>query len=86
MLRASPAPFGGNEYEGHMTQPYGSFWDTDDDSDAFDRECEEWGRRDWGSWLKANLSFPFEVKREEDMEENPFDPDDGPNPRKGTGT
>ena len=39
-------------------QPYDSSWDESDDTDAFDRKCEEWAKRDWGSWLRKNLSFP----------------------------
>ena len=61
-----------------MTQPCDSSWDTGDDGDTFDRKCQEWEGRDWQSWLKTHLAFPFEVKREEDMVENPFDADDGP--------
>ena len=60
-----------------MTQPYDSSWDKSDDADVFIRKCEEWEARDWCSWLGESLSFPFEVKRQEDMVENPYDPDDG---------
>jgi len=62
-----------------MTQEYDSTWDSDsDDGEAFDVKYAEWEKRDWESWLEKNLAFPFEVKREEDMEENPFDPKRGP--------
>jgi Calcium binding len=62
----------------NIADKYDSSWDTDESGDAFDRKCEEWERRDWAAWLRENLSFPFEVKREEDMDENPFDPSNGP--------
>ena len=62
----------------NMAQPYDNSWDSDDDSAVFERKCEEWENREWDSWLKANLIFPFEVKREEDMEENPYNPNNGP--------
>jgi len=62
-----------------MTAEYDSSWDSDDDEgDAFARKCEEWRRRNWMAWLSEKLSFPFEVKRAEDMEENPFDHAHGP--------
>ena len=61
-----------------MTQPYDSSWDRSKDADVFVQKCDEWEKRDWCTWLKENLSFPFEVKRMEDMVENPYDPDDGP--------
>ncbi|MBI1987818.1 MAG: hypothetical protein HYS70_05675 [Nitrospinae bacterium] len=61
-----------------MTEHYDSAWDGDYDDDAFDRKYEEWRRRDWMTWLSEKLSFPFEVERKEDMEENPFDPGRGP--------
>jgi hypothetical protein len=53
---------------------YDSSWDTDDgdDSEAFERKYEEWERRNWLDWLQRELVFPFEVKRVEDMGENPF--------------
>jgi len=59
-------------------KPYDNSWDNSKIADAFDLKYEEWEKRDWAVWLNTNLSFPFEVKREEDMEENPFEPDDGP--------
>jgi hypothetical protein len=59
-------------------KPYDRSWDEGVDADVFERKCEEWERRDWASWLNANLSFPFEVKREEDMAHDWVEPDDGP--------
>ena len=62
-----------------MKENYDSLWDSDDDDgEAFDRKYEEWERRKWFKWLTERLVFPFEVKREEDMDENPFDPETGP--------
>ena len=62
-----------------MTGKYDSSWDSSRGSEeAFDRKYEEWCRRDWTKWLATQLTFPFEVERMEDMEENPFDPEEGP--------
>lgn len=48
-------------------------WDREgDEGGAFERKCEEWGRRNWMPWLQERLTFPFTVTREEDMNENPF--------------
>ena len=47
---------------------YDSSWD-EGNEDAWDEKSDEWSERDWGSWLKSNLSFPFEVKRVEDDRE-----------------
>jgi hypothetical protein len=44
---------------------YDSSWD-EDNEDLYDEKFSEWEERDWESWLNRNLSFPFEVKREED--------------------
>tara|TARA_R110001592_G_C12996404_1_gene735517 strand:- start:560 stop:961 length:402 start_codon:yes stop_codon:yes gene_type:complete len=57
-----------------MAKEYDSSWDlneTEDgilpnNEDAFDRIYDEWQKRKWFSWLKENLSFPFEVERKED--------------------
>jgi len=43
-------------------------WDTDD-ADAFETKMEEWGERDWATWLGDHLSFPFKAKRAEDDDE-----------------
>jgi len=53
-------------------EKYDSSWDLDFgedgyDEDAFDRKYEEWEGRDWVEWLKAKLTFPFQVERMEDM-------------------
>lgn len=62
-----------------VAENYDSSWDSDDDDgEAFDRKCDEWERRNWMAWLTERLAFPFEVRREEDMEENPFNPETGP--------
>jgi hypothetical protein len=62
-----------------MPEKYDSSWDSDrGNEDAFDRKYEEWRRRDWMKWLTERLTFPFEVKRIENVEENPFDPETGP--------
>lgn len=44
---------------------YDPSWD-EDDEDAWDKKYEEWRERDWETWLRASLSFPFTVTREED--------------------
>ena len=41
-------------------------WDRGDEK-AFDRKYQEWQVRDWLSWLRDNLSFPFQAERMEDM-------------------
>ncbi len=46
-------------------------WDRDD-GEAFESKMEEWEERDWLAWLKNNLSFPFNAKREEDDDEAYF--------------
>lgn len=62
-----------------MDKMYDTSWDTDPNADdAFDRKYEEWERRDWIKWLNEQLTFPFQVKRFEDMTENPFNPGTGP--------
>lgn len=55
-----------------MVKQYDNSWDTDDSGDTFERKCEKWRRRDWGVWLREHLSFPFDVKREEDMDDSSF--------------
>ena len=47
---------------------YDSSWD-EDNEELFDEKYSEWEERGWESWLNARLTFPFEVKREEDEEE-----------------
>ena len=47
---------------------YDSSWD-EDNEELFDEKYSEWEERDWESWLNDNLTFPFEIKREEDAEE-----------------
>jgi len=46
---------------------YDSSWD-EDNEELLDQKFIEWEKRDWESWLNDNLTFPFEVKREEDEE------------------
>lgn len=50
---------------------YDSSWDEDND-ELWDQKYEEWKNRDWNVWLSENLVFPFEVKRMEDLNSNPF--------------
>ena len=52
---------------------YDSSWETDDDSESFERKCEEWEKRDWGAWLGRHLTFPFKVRRAENMDEDSFE-------------
>lgn len=51
---------------------YDTSWD-EDDEDAWDKIYQKWKKRDWETWLKTNLSFPFAVTREED--DRDFRPD-----------
>lgn len=48
-----------------MNTNYDSSWDEEND-ELWDRKYDEWETRDWEIWLGTQLSFPFEVKREED--------------------
>jgi hypothetical protein len=59
-------------------KPYDSSWDSEEDVDgeAFDRKYEEWESREWVSWLKANLKFPFRARREEDSYLDMFAPEE----------
>ncbi len=54
-----------------MSTDYDSSWDEDND-ELWEQKYEEWEKRDWESWLSGRLSFPFEVKREEDDDEAYF--------------
>ena len=46
---------------------YDSSWD-EDNEELYDEKYSEWEDRDWAPWLTKKLTFPFEVKREEDEE------------------
>ena len=46
---------------------YDSSWD-EDNEELYDEKYSEWEDCDWESWLNKKLTFPFEVKREEDEE------------------
>ena len=50
---------------------YDSSWDEDND-ELWDQKYEEWKNRVWNVWLSENLVFPFELKRMEDLNSNPF--------------
>jgi hypothetical protein len=54
-----------------MSTDYDSSWDEDND-ELWEQMYDEWEKRDWESWLSGRLSFPFEVKREEDDDEAYF--------------
>ena len=51
--------------------PYDSSRDEDND-ELWDQKYEEWKNHVWNVWLSENLVFPFEVKRMEDLNSNPF--------------
>lgn len=55
-------------------EPYDSSWDRADD--AFDRKYEQWQRREWVAWLRANLTFPFRAERVEHMYLDPAAPEE----------
>ena len=57
---------------------YDSSWDSEEDvyGEAFDKKYEEWEKRDWVSWLKENLTFPFQAERVEDLYIDSFAPDE----------
>ena len=50
---------------------YDSSWD-EENEELWDIKYEEWQKRKWLDWLEENLTLPFEVKRMEDMDSNPF--------------
>lgn len=52
-----------------MAKEYDSSWDSDEETESFDRKMDEWEKRDWGAWLKSALTFPFKAKREDDTDE-----------------
>ncbi len=60
---------------------YDSSWDKDNHK-LWDKKYKEWKEREsegkWQDWLEQNLSFPFEVKRVEDLSSNPFKEKDEP--------
>jgi hypothetical protein len=51
--------------------PYDSSRDEDND-ELWDQKYEEWKNHVWNVWLSENLVFPFELKRMEDLNSNPF--------------
>jgi hypothetical protein len=54
-----------------MSTAYDSSWDEGNDG-LWERKYSAWEERDWESWLSAQLSFPFEVRREEDEDDAYF--------------
>ena len=52
-----------------MCSSYDSSWD-ENNEEAWDQKYEELEQRDWESWLNDHLSFPFEVKREEEDDDD----------------
>ena len=52
-------------------QPYDSSWDRGND-ELWDQKYAEWEEREWETWLREHLSFPFEVKRKEDEDDAYF--------------
>ena len=46
---------------------YDSSWDEDND-ELSDKKYKEWKKREWLDWLKINLTFPFKVRRMEDLD------------------
>lgn len=52
---------------------YDSSWD-DDNEELWEEKYEKWEKRDWKRWLNESLTFPFEVKREEDNDDAFFAP------------
>ena len=57
-----------------MSKKNEHLWDGEGDkaSEAFEEKMEEWEERDWMTWLKENLAFPFKVIREEDDDDAYF--------------
>ena len=59
-------------------EEYDSSWDSKEDvyGEAFDKKYKEWEKRYWVKWLRGNLTFPFQAERVEDMDTDPFAPDE----------
>ena len=59
---------------------YDSSWDLEEsdrgnlpqNEELFERKYAEWEQRDWFTWLKDNLTFPFQVERVEDEDDAYF--------------
>ncbi|MCI0691146.1 hypothetical protein L0337_03960 [candidate division KSB1 bacterium] len=80
-----------NEKDNPRSKNYDHSWDDDFDEDsdlenddyndeAFERKMEQWDERNWRTWLKQYLTFPFTVIREEDMDADPFREEDESKP------
>jgi hypothetical protein len=54
-----------------MDTKYDSSWDHGNE-ELWDQKYEEWTQRNWERWLRNQLSFPFEVRREEDDDDSFF--------------
>lgn len=54
-----------------MNKTYDSSWD-EGDNELWDQKYEEWELRDWEDWFGSHLTFPFEVKRQEDSDDAHF--------------
>ena len=48
-----------------MNTTYDSSWD-EGNNGLWYQKYQEWKERDWQGWLDEQLSFPFEIRREED--------------------
>ena len=55
-----------------VPEGYDAAWDLADSWEAFEQKAEEWDGRDWVPWLRDHLSFPFEVVRQEDMDDERY--------------
>ena len=51
---------------------YDAAWDNPGNRKAFHDKYCQWEKRQWTSWLKENLFFPFDVKRMEDEDDAYF--------------
>jgi hypothetical protein len=53
---------------------YDSSWDSGNER-LWEKKHREWKKRDWIEWFKAQLSFPFDVERKEDIGNAGFSPE-----------
>ncbi len=51
---------------------YDSEWNNPGNRKSIYDKVRQWEKRHWQTWLKENLSFPFDVKRMEDEDDGFF--------------
>ena len=51
---------------------YDASWDLSSSPGAFAKKYNDWDGRDWVMWLREQLRLPFEVVRQEDMDDDRY--------------